>query len=246
MADTNFFQEGSPYLNHPLLTPERTKLEVDFILSHVVITQGDRVLDVGCGPGRHSIELARRGYRVVGIDPSETMIQAAQMRAEQAGVSVKFIQEYGEHFVAQDKFDAVICLFTTLGQINDGIDDNSQLIQRIGDNLKFGGHFILEIPHREWLVKNLKPNERFGGGNSYTEVTRGYTIENDIVTELFNVHSPQKTSSFLLKYRVYGLNELKIMLAGANFSTVAIYGGFTEKPLEPDDPNIVIVSQLQL
>ena len=63
--ETNFFEHGSPYLQHPLLTPERTAEEVDFILSILPVEPGDKFLDIGCGFGRHSLELALRGFSVL-------------------------------------------------------------------------------------------------------------------------------------------------------------------------------------
>jgi len=65
--EANFFEPGSPFLKHPLLTPERTAAEIDFILSVLPLEAGDRILDIGCGFGRHSHELARRGFDVLGI-----------------------------------------------------------------------------------------------------------------------------------------------------------------------------------
>ena len=118
MSKPNFFSTGSPFLSHPLLTSERSAAEVDFVLDHTKLTSDEIILDVGCGFGRHSIELAQRGYRSVGIDPSKAMIKAAQERAVNAGVQTKFIQVKGEDFSSAGKFDAAICLFTTLGQIN--------------------------------------------------------------------------------------------------------------------------------
>ncbi|MCK4900017.1 MAG: class I SAM-dependent methyltransferase [Anaerolineales bacterium] len=244
MTDTNFFQEGSPYLNHPLLTDKRTAKEIDFILSQIDIPPSGRILDVGCGPGRHSIELARRGYRVVGIDPSETMIEAAHSRAEVAGVSPEFRQAYGESFVSQEKFDAAICLFTTFGQINDD-KDNSQLIQRVGNILHLGGYFILEVPQREWIEGNLKAHERFGGGSTYTEVTRSYAPDKSIVTEIFDIHSPKRAKSYLLQYRVYNLGEIQKMLSESDFSVPITYGDYSEKALHTDDPFMVVVAQKQ-
>lgn len=69
----NFFEDGSPFLAHPLLTAARTAAEVDFIAAELALAAGARLLDVGCGFGRHSIELARRGYAVTGIDPSASL-----------------------------------------------------------------------------------------------------------------------------------------------------------------------------
>ena len=62
MESPNFFRDNSPFLRHPLLTAERTAAEIDFLTPRLGITPTDRVLDIGCGFGRHSIELARRGF----------------------------------------------------------------------------------------------------------------------------------------------------------------------------------------
>ncbi len=243
MPKINFFNEGSPYLNHPLLTAERTAKEIDFILSQIDIPPGGRILDVGCGPGRHSIELASRGFQVIGIDPSITMVQAARKRAEQAGISPTFHQDYGENFVSEKKFAAVLCLFTTLGQINDHREDNTQLVQNSGTNLDHSGYFILEIPNQDWIIRNLKAFERFDEGRNYTEIFRDYSTESNIMAERFNLRDIRGTRSYYLKYRVYNLNEIKTMLADSDFSILAIFGGYSEKPLSPDDPSIVLIAQ---
>ncbi|HFQ94718.1 MAG TPA: class I SAM-dependent methyltransferase, partial [Anaerolineae bacterium] len=163
----NFFEEGSPFLNHPLLTAERTAVETNFLESQLRLPPGARILDVGCGFGRHSIELARRGYTVTGIDPAAAMIAAAQERAKEAAVSVDFRQARGEEFTTAVPFDAAICLFTSLGQMGpDG--DNSALVSRVYDALKPGGLFVVEVPQRDTAVTQLRPSDKFGDGERYT------------------------------------------------------------------------------
>ena len=85
-----FFDDGSPYLSHPLLTEERTQRELAAIEELIGPLRGP-VLDIGCGFGRHSVALADRGLEVVGIDPSATMIAAAQRRAAEGGIEVDFV-----------------------------------------------------------------------------------------------------------------------------------------------------------
>ena len=87
----NFFDAGSPFLKHPLLTAERTAQEIDFIEEYLTVSPGACILDVGCGFGRHSIELARRDFDVTGIDPSAAMIAVAQERSRETAVSVSYI-----------------------------------------------------------------------------------------------------------------------------------------------------------
>ena len=138
----NFFDLHSPYLAHPLLTPERTALEIDHLVRILGVGPGATVLDIGCGFGRHSIEMATRGIRAFGIDPSEAMIAAANERAAAAGVDAEFRQQNGESLAASSAFDGAIVMFTTLGQINDLGADNRTLLVRALEAVQPGVGFV--------------------------------------------------------------------------------------------------------
>ena len=238
----NFFSTGSPYLNHPLLTPERTVSEIDFVLASANCPPGGRILDVGCGPGRHSIELAQRGFTVVGIDPSASMIAAAKERASEAGVSPEFQQVAGEDFIADEKFDTAICLFTTLGQIEDR-KDNHLLVPRVAAALQPGGIFLVEVPQRAWVASNLKASDRFWDGDRYTDVTRQIDMDENVVTEIFTVVTPGDTQRYVLRYRLFNLDELSALMEKDGFSIVATYGDYNGSRLTIASPVMVFVAQ---
>ena len=142
----DFFTDGSPFLRHPLLTTERTRQEIDFLVGALALAPAARVLDLGCGFGRHSIELAHRGYRPLGIDPAPAMIKAASMKAQEAGVEVAFKQIAAEEFTPAEPFGAAICLFTTLGQVAPASQhDNRGLLLR-RKSLKADGRFASKSP----------------------------------------------------------------------------------------------------
>jgi len=242
MSTLDFFSQGSPYLNHPLLTPERTAQEIDFILAQLDLAPGVRVLDVGCGPGRHSIELARRGYDVVGIDPAPAMIAAARARAAELGVSPDFRRISGESFVSQRQFDAAICLFTTLGQISEE-RENSGLVQRARDALRPGGHFVLETPQKEWAVRHLEPAERFGQGERYTDVSRRFEPADNCVTEVFKVVSPESTKNYRLRYRLFSRSELIDLLGQAGLSVLSCFGDYAGNLLGPDSATMLLIAR---
>lgn len=84
--------------------------EVDFIENEIKFNKECRILDVGCGTGRHSIELAKRGYTVTGIDLSNNMLEKAKRNAKEAGVTVTFLQADARDFSFNEKFDLVIML----------------------------------------------------------------------------------------------------------------------------------------
>ena len=239
MTLPNFFTQDSPYLSHPLLTPERTAREINFILSLVDLPEGARLLDVGCGFGRHSFELARLGYRVVGIDPSPTMIDAARRRSHGMHPSPIFHVTRAEDFTSPEPMDAALCLFTTLGQV-EGDSDNRSLVFSTAQALLSGGHFFIEVPNRCWVVANLKTQERFGDGERYTDVSRTYDPSVETLTEVFTLVDPDGDRKYLLRYHLFDLDEISLLLDQAGFRVFTVYGGYGGAPFSSDSPLILV------
>ena len=92
-----FFDAHAPIYDENIFT-KNTVAEVDFLLKELSLRPGDCILDVGCGTGRHSIELARRGYTVTGLDLSAEMLARAAEGAKEAGVSVRWVHSDAAHF----------------------------------------------------------------------------------------------------------------------------------------------------
>lgn len=245
MTAFDFFAAGSPFLNHPLLTAERTRQELDFLLGFFVgelsLPAHAQLLDVGCGFGRHSVELARRGYRVTGIDPSGALIDAAREAAAQAGVAVTFRAASGEAFAAADPhaqpFDGAVCLFTTLGQMDQtGGGDNRALLPAVAGRLKPGAGFALELPQKGPALAGLKAHDRFGGEESYTDVQRRYDPATDSVTERFRLVSPAGERLYVLRYRLFGRADVEWMLHAAGLEVLYTHAGYSPAPLQADSP----------
>lgn len=87
--------------------------EVEALIDLLVLVPSDALLDLGCGVGRHTLELARRGYQVTGVDRTATYLAEAQSRAEEEGLPDRFVAADMRDFVREDTFDAVLSLFTS-------------------------------------------------------------------------------------------------------------------------------------
>jgi len=221
-----FFSEGSPFLGHPLLTAERTAAEIDEV-ERLVGSVSGRVLDIGCGFGRHSIELASRFADVTGIDPSQTMIDAARSRAADANQFADFICESGAEFREVARYDLAICLFTSFGQQTTSRRDDAPHIALLGQAkqaLRPGGHLVLELPDRDRAVPGLVETEQLGP----TKVLRSFDKRESTITEHFKLMTGE---TYRLIYRVFDKTELCDLLHDAGFEVREVLGrGLVEPP----------------
>lgn len=228
---TDFFGPGSPYLNHPLLTAERTTSEVGDLTTALGLDPGATVLDVGCGFGRHCLEFARRGYRPTGIDPSPTMVGAARAAAVAEGLDIPLVVSGDPDMVATDPgFDGAMAMFTTIGQVGDDGCDNvtAGLLGSVARALRPGQRFVLEVPQRDAAVRSLVPAERFGEGDNRTEIFRRFDPGSSRVIERFEVVTDGIVRTFDLAYRLFAGTELEGLLSAAGFVGVVASTGLGE------------------
>lgn len=138
---------GSAYLGYEFT--QGTVQEVDFLYSALSLRPGARLLDVGTGPGRHAIELARRGVQVVGIDTSARFLAIAREQASAEGVAVSLFQMDILSMPFDEEFDAVISVCE--GAFGLGLDDLA-ILRAITAALKPGGHAAVAAPNTFYVL----------------------------------------------------------------------------------------------
>ena len=116
--------------------------EVDFIEQEINFDKTKRILDIGCGTGRHAIELAERGYHVVGVDLSQSQLKRAREKAEEAGLKMDFIQKDARKLGFNDEFDFVIMMCEGGFSLMETDEMNFQILQGAARALKVNGKFI--------------------------------------------------------------------------------------------------------
>jgi SAM-dependent methyltransferase len=137
-----------------------TEQEVQFLWEALGLRAGQRVLDVGCGPGRHALELARRGVDVVGIDLSPDFVALATEAAEQEGLPARFEAADVRDLAFEAEFDAVVCLcqggFGLLGG-----RDEVPVFGRMARAVRSGGWIVVSAFHAGFVVRHLEAGETF-------------------------------------------------------------------------------------
>src|SRR5690606_4931451 len=131
--------------------------EVSFIEESLRLSAGERILDVPCGEGRHSIELARRGYEATGIDFNLNAIAAAKQRAAEAGVSVSFVHGDMRQLDVVDECDSAICFFGSFGYFDDA--ENAEFARRVARALRPGGRFLIDTHVTESLYPRFRERD---------------------------------------------------------------------------------------
>jgi cyclopropane fatty-acyl-phospholipid synthase-like methyltransferase len=216
--------------------------EVDQVTTLLDIQPGAAVLDLGCGPGRHSLELARRGYRVTGVDRTVAYLAQARRRAEAEELSVEFIQEDMRHFRRPDTFDVALSLFTSFGYF-DTVEENQQVLANAHASLRDGGKLIIELMGKEVLARVFQARDWQEQDGTYflqeRRVTDGWTrMENRWILLQGSRHY-----NFAVSHWIYSAAELTGLLRDSGFRSADAYGSTAGVPYDGEARRLVLVAQ---
>jgi D-alanine-D-alanine ligase len=223
---------------------ERTPGEVDAIERLLAIRPPQQILDLACGQGRHSIELARRGYAVTGCDQSRFLLGVARERAAQAGVTVRWVEgDIRQPPPVAGGYDIVVNLFTSFGYFADEADDAS-VLHAAARLLRPGGRLLIELINGERVIRNFEEREWIPMGEATVLERRRLDREHrrmDVERTIIRAGHEDLTSHSL---RLYGGRELAARLREAGFERVDLHGGWDGEPFSDDSLRVVAVATL--
>ena len=229
-----FFNGHAPKYNDEPFTAN-TIAEVDFIVNELKLYPGHSILDVGCGTGRHSIELAKRGLSVTGIDISAGMLAEAIKAAEGAGVEIRFIKADASDFQFSTEFDAAICIcegaFSLLNKGDDPIEHDMRILKNINKSLEPEGGFILTCLSAFKMIRQYSNDDIASG--KFNPLTM--SEKSDVVDEL------------QMRERGYVPTELRLLFDHAGFKVLHIWGGtagnWGKRNIDLDEYEIMVVAR---
>lgn len=233
-----FFDGHAPrYMDEPFVTA--TQAEVDFIEELLHPAPEARVLDVGCGTGRHAVELARRGYAVTGVDISRGMLTQAAAAARAAGVTVDLVHADARAFRPARPFDLALCLcegsFGLLGAGDDPLGQPLAVCRTLLEALRPGGRFIVTVLNglRFALVDGQEGAE---GPFDPMEMCQRTSM---------TWRDERGEQTVQVRERGFVPTEMRLLCSVAGLAVDHVWGGtagdWGQRPLVPDEYEIMVV-----
>ena len=201
--------------------------ECDFIEKELDFNKSLKILDVGCGTGRHSIELTKRGYDVTGIDLSDSMLRRARVKAKENNLDVSFLNFDARDLPFDRDFDAAIMLCEGGFPLMETDEMNFEILQNVAKSLKDNGKFIFTTLNglfplyhsvEKFLSDSSKGDNAAYSGNTFDLMT----FRDSNVTEFTDDHGNKKT--LYCNERYYVPSEITWLLKSSGFKKIEIFG----------------------
>lgn len=197
--------------------------EVNFIEESLGCEAGAMILDLACGTGRHAVELAARGYQVVGFDLSLAMLARASDEAQDRKQKINFVQGDMREMTFEETFDGVYSWNTSFGYFDE--EKNGAVIARVHKALKKGGQFLLDVVNRDYIVRQAPSLAWFEGDGCICmdEMTIDF-ITSRMKVKRTLMMDDGRTKEIEYSIRTYALHELGKMLHDNGFRVAEVSG----------------------
>jgi len=214
-AQGNYLKEHKNYFSKKQL-----QKDVDFIIDVLSLNKKDKILDLACGHGRHTIELKRRGFNVDGLDFSNYLLKIAKKHAKQKNLQINFYKQDVHHINLRTKYDEVFLFFSEFG-----LFDAKNLLKNVIKILKINGLFLLDYDNVFRLIQHLIKHPKTPYKFDFVRM---------------ELQEKQKNK---LGVRYYTVPELKKLFESNGLKIISIYGNYAKDSLDINSKRIIIIGK---
>jgi 2-polyprenyl-3-methyl-5-hydroxy-6-metoxy-1,4-benzoquinol methylase len=217
------------------------KLLFELIIKNIEISAKGKVLDLACGPGRHSILFARKGFDVTGIDLSDNLLRVAESSARKEKLDIQFIKSDIRKVELTDKFDLVVNLFTSFGFFETD-EDNFSIFRTASDLLKPSGYFVFDFLNSTFLKNNLISES--SEDKHHEKIIQKRRIEGDRVIKDIIIQNHGTVKTFFESVKLYRKGELHEAIHKNGLAIKKTFGDFAGSDfIEATSPRLIIIAQ---
>jgi SAM-dependent methyltransferase len=238
--DEEFWRDMYPFLFHE----ERVAAAADEVDQLLELTDSDgrHVLDLCCGPGRHAVELARRGYLVTGVDRSPFLLARARERAVASGVQVDWVQADMREYSAKGVFDLALSMFTSFGYFDDPRDD-VRVLENVHSSLRSGGVLVIDVAGKEIIAEGFQPARVEAADDGSLLVQRAEIFDSwSRIRNEWIIIRGGRTVSHRFHHTIYSAQELIDRLSSVGFADIRTFGDLSGGDYGPGAQRLIVVA----
>lgn len=229
----------------PLGFHKQTQRESKFITESLGVGEGGAILDLCCGFGRHTLELAKRGYDMAGLDLSLPLLQKALNEAQRRNLSIKFIHGDVRELNFLEIFDGIFNFQTSFGYFDDRTNYN--IFKGVFRALKPGGRFLIELVNRDYVVQELPLRVWWEGTDCLFLEEVSFNFDRSVLhtkrSFIYDDGRPPWEQN--IHIRLYSRHELNRMLESAGFNLVSVSGHTATRGvfLGASSPQLIVLAE---
>jgi SAM-dependent methyltransferase len=237
--DRDFWRLYAPYI----FGADRWIHSADEARAAVSLTntqEGAKVLDACCGVGRHSIELARMGFAVTGIDLNPDYLEAAEASARAEGFSVNFVCQDVLRLDLGERFDLAVNMYISFGYF-DTEEENLLFLKNLHACLAPGGRLLVETLGKEHKARCFTENEWYEDEGVFVLARYAVTDDWSRLQNRWIVIDGETRHDYTFAQRLYCASEIKALFREAGFSGAKVYGSLRGDPYDHRAESLVVV-----
>lgn len=227
---------------------EDTKNQVDFLIKALALTGKERILDLACGFGRHSLEFARRGFEVVGVDITEAYVEDATKQAEKEMLSAVFYHQDIRGVTFEEEFDIVINMGDGAIGYLENEAENLKIFDIVARALRKGGRHVMDIMSADYADTHFPCNLWDAGSKGITLSRFEWNPDTRIMLygqNDFAYGKPLTAPQFGAgdPIRLYHRKELEQIMQDRNMKLQQVYADFDGTPGNDNEIKMIVCSE---
>ena len=243
--DDDFWEQYAPIMfdeNRWSEVPAVAKSIAGFVGVAAPLTRPLSVVDLCCGFGRITLELARLGFAATGVDITASYLRTANEDAASEGLKIEYIQNDVRTFKREKAFDVAINLYNSFGFFADPKDD-ALLLKNAYTSLRVGGTMIIDVQGKELAVRDYIEAEWFERAG-YIVLTETMPVDSwgSLSNRWVLLKNAQRLEKVFIQ-RLYAASELRALVRAAGFSKVEIYGGWDKRDYDQDADTLIVIGR---
>ncbi len=244
---SQWFEDESFWIDmYPFLFPRKRMEEADFEIEkllNLIEFKGDSVLDLCCGPGRHAISLAKRGFSVTAVDRTSFFLEKGRQRAKSEKLDIEFVLQDMLSFKRPESFDLALNLWTSFGYF-DRKEDDLTVLDNIYQSLKAGGVCLIDLFGKETLAEDFQPTTSDELADGTILVQRHKIFDN--WTRIRNEWILIKNGiakSYTFHHTLYSGQELMDRLERVGFTDIRLFGDYEGTEYGPEARRLIAAAR---